>query len=161
MLCAVTSGQTRFACHWVSQGHSTVPCEPTPRRESPSRNQASVSGLPSSLGSRPLEKLDQKGKRPLLFFHTKSRTFLATISRNDEIQKTSRVVILKNKILSSREIEQLNWLNKTCNNIIISLETITTDIKLLNNISFLLLLKNCYVVFIYRKRTIDLTRCSE
>lgn len=62
VLCAVTSGQTRFACHWVSQGHSTVPYEPTPGGESPSRNQAPVPGLPSSLGSGSLEELDQRGE---------------------------------------------------------------------------------------------------
>lgn len=115
MLCAVTSGQTRFACHWVSQGHSTVPCEPTPRRES-SRNQASVSGLPSSLGSRPLEKLDQKGKRPSPFFRTKSRKFLATIF--DETQKTYvRKHHLKTKH-TMYQVDLSNWLNKSCNNTI-------------------------------------------
>lgn len=114
MLCAVTSGQTRFACHWVSQGHSTVPYEPTPRRESPSWNQASVSGLPSSLGSRPLEKLDQKGKHLLAILSHE----IEKISRNDsicdEIQKTSGDIVLEEKydFKSTRII----WI-ETCNNV--------------------------------------------
>jgi len=76
VLCAVTSRQTRFACHWISQGHSTVSREPTARRESPSRDPAPVSGFPSSMGSGPLEVLDQRGERYWLFFYAKLRGFL-------------------------------------------------------------------------------------
>lgn len=73
VLCAVTSGQTRFACHRVSQGHSTVPCEPTPWRESSSWDQTLVSGLSSPLGSGPLEGLDQGGKRPYRYSFARNR----------------------------------------------------------------------------------------